>query len=150
MSNVASANGTVTEIGVVADASSGVAKYPVQVSFTDSSGGYNSGAKVDVKITYAQKQNAVEVPTFAVSTQNGASTVTVSKNGAKETRTVTTGLTSGNMTEITSGLAAGEKVVITVPNIPGLTGRGGTGNNGRQGGSAPAGGLPNFNGGGPG
>jgi multidrug efflux pump subunit AcrA (membrane-fusion protein) len=150
VSNVASAKGTVTEIGIVADASSGVAKYPVKIAFTDSSGGYNPGATVDVKITYAQKQNAVEVPTFAISTQNGASTVTVSKNGAKETRTVTTGLTSGNMTEITSGLSAGEKVVLTLPNIPGLTGRGATGTSGGQGGPGASGGQPNAGAGGTG
>jgi macrolide-specific efflux system membrane fusion protein len=45
--------------------------------------------------------------------------VTVSKNGSTESRTVTTGLTAGGMTEITSGLQAGEQVVITFPSFGG-------------------------------
>ena len=89
------------------------------VSFTDQSGTFNPGATVDVVITYAEKQNAVQVPTLAITTSNGASTVTVSKNGSTESRTVTTGLTSGGMTEITSGLQAGEQVVISFPTFGG-------------------------------
>ena len=105
--------GTVTEVGAVADASSGVATYPVTVTFADTSGHYNAGADATVEITYAQKPDVVQVPVFAVTTTNGTSTVMVSGNGHEETRTVTTGLTSGNMIEITSGLTAGEQVVVT-------------------------------------
>lgn len=109
------ASGTVTEVGAVADASSGVASYPVTVAFTDTTGDYHPGATATVTITYAQVENVVQVPAFAVTTTNGTSTVTVSADGKKETRAVTTGLTSGGMVEITSGLAAGEQVVITRP-----------------------------------
>ena len=63
---------------------SGVAKYPVTVSFTDQSGTFDPDATVDVSITYAEKQNVVQVPTLAITTTNGASTVTVSKNGSTE------------------------------------------------------------------
>jgi multidrug efflux pump subunit AcrA (membrane-fusion protein) len=52
---------------------------------------------------------------FAVTNSNGTSTVTVSNNGKQKTRTVTTGLTSGGMVEITSGLRAGEQVVLSRP-----------------------------------
>jgi multidrug efflux pump subunit AcrA (membrane-fusion protein) len=38
--------------------------------------------------------------------------VIVSEDGKEETREVTTGLTSGTMVEITSGLEAGETVVL--------------------------------------
>jgi macrolide-specific efflux system membrane fusion protein len=73
-----------------------------------------------VNITYAQKQNVVEVPTFAVNTTDGTSTVTVVDNGVKQTRDVTTGLTSGGMVEITSGLQPGEQVMVSLPNFGGL------------------------------
>lgn len=125
--NVASVTGTVSEVSGVADASSGVAKYAVTIAFDDDSGDYNPGATVDVRITYAEKQNAVLVPVLAVSTANGESTVTVAKDGSKETRSVTTGLTSGNMVEITSGLRAGDQVVVALPTFPGMGGQGGTG-----------------------
>ena len=66
-SNQPQATGTVSAVSTVADASSGVSKYTVTVAFDDSSGNFNPGATVDVNITYAEKQNVVEVPAFAVS-----------------------------------------------------------------------------------
>jgi macrolide-specific efflux system membrane fusion protein len=110
---VAPATGQVTTVSTVADASSGVAKYPVTVTFTDDTGKYHAGATVSVAITYAEVQNAVQVPSLAVTTTDGASTVKVRTASGDETRTVTTGLTSGNLVQITSGLKAGEQVVVT-------------------------------------
>jgi macrolide-specific efflux system membrane fusion protein len=133
----------------VADASSGVSKYTVTVSFVDTSGNFNPGATVDVSITYAEKQNVVEVPAFAVTTTNGTSTVTVLKDGSKSTRDVTTGLSSGNMIEITSGLQAGEQVVLELPNFAAArAGNGGTGGTGGNGGNRQQRtGTPQFDGG---
>jgi macrolide-specific efflux system membrane fusion protein len=111
--DAARATGTVTEVGQVASASSGVATFPVTVSFDDSSGNFNAGASVQVAITYAQATDVVQVPSQAVTTSNGTSTVTVSADGTTETRTVTTGLTADGMTEITSGLRVGEQVEVT-------------------------------------
>jgi multidrug efflux pump subunit AcrA (membrane-fusion protein) len=110
------AEGFVSEVGTVADASSGVASYPVTVAFADTSGDYNVGASVTVEITYAEVDDAVQVPSFAVSTAtDGSSTVEVKTDNGTETRTVTTGLTSGTMVQITDGLRAGESVVISLP-----------------------------------
>lgn len=108
--------GLVTEVGSVADASSGVASYPVTVAFADTSGDYNVGANVTVEITYAEVEDAVQVPAFAVTTgTDGTSTVQVKTATGTETRTVTTGLTSGTMVQITEGLDAGETVVLSTP-----------------------------------
>jgi macrolide-specific efflux system membrane fusion protein len=115
----ASVTGEVVEVGQVADASSGVASYPVTVAFSDDSGDYNVGATVSVEITYDQVVDAVQIPSFAVTTTDGVSTVTVSTDGGEETRTVTTGLTEGTMVQITSGLEAGEEVIISFPEGPG-------------------------------
>ena len=133
--------GLVTEVGKVADASSGVASYPVTVAFDDTSGAFNVGATVTVAITYDEVTDAVQVPTLAISTgTDGGSTVTVSKDGKEETRTVTTGLVSGAMTQITSGITEGETVVLALPGGFGgggnRTGTGGTGT-GRTGTGGP-------------
>jgi macrolide-specific efflux system membrane fusion protein len=128
------ATGKVTEVGAVADASSGVASYPVTVAFSDSSGTYNPGATVTVAIAYDEVTDAIQVPTLAVTTTNGVSTVTVLANGKEEKRTVTTGLTSGTMVQITSGLRAGETVVLDLPTFGG-TGRNGGTNAGGNGGN---------------
>jgi membrane fusion protein, macrolide-specific efflux system len=126
----AEAAGEVTEVGAMADASSGVASYPVTVAFTDDSGDYNVGATVMVEITYDEREDVVQVPAMAVTTADGTSTVTVRSDDGDEDRAVDTGLTSGSMVEITSGLEAGEQVVVTVP--------------GARGGGGPDGGPPAF------
>lgn len=130
--------GLVMEVGTVADASSGVASYPVTVAFRDTSGDYNVGATVTVDITYAEVADAVQVPAFAVTTNTDAtSSVEVKTDDGTETRTVTTGLTSGTMVQITDGLEAGESVVVT---MPGRGNAGGTGDAGDAG--SDAGGVP--------
>ncbi|WP_426573610.1 efflux RND transporter periplasmic adaptor subunit [Aquihabitans sp. McL0605] len=123
--------GGVLTVGTVADASSGVASYPVTIGFSDTTGAFNVGADVTVAITYAQVDDAVQVPAFAVTTNtDGTSSVKVQTSSGTETRTVTTGLTSGTMVQITDGLKAGESVVIELPGRLGGTG----------GGNAPTGG----------
>ena len=67
-----------------------------------------------MEITYDQVEDVVQVPSLAVTAEeDGSSTVTVRTEDGDETRTVETGLTSGTMTEITSGLEAGETVVMS-------------------------------------
>jgi multidrug efflux pump subunit AcrA (membrane-fusion protein) len=134
ISGTTAATGTVTEVDSVADASSGVARYAVTVSFTDTSGEYNAGASVGVAITYSQTaDDTLSVPSRAVTTSSGASTVQVSTGSGTETRTVTTGSTVNGMTEITSGLSAGESVVIAGFGGPGQqSGQGGQTNQSGQ------------------
>jgi len=129
VAGTSAASGTVTEVSSVADASSGVAKYAVTVSFTDTSGSYNAGASVSVAVTYAEVADTLSVPSRAVTTSSGTSTVTVQTDGGTQTRTVQTGLTVDGMTQITSGLSAGESVVLSTPTFGG-------------GGGQPTGGLP--------
>ena len=110
------------EVGRIADASSGVASYPVTILFEDTDHEFDAGASVSVAVTYAEVEDVVQVPSLAVtSADDGTSTVTVRTDAGDETRTVETGLTSGGMTEITSGLQEGETVVLA------LGGRGATG-----------------------
>jgi multidrug efflux pump subunit AcrA (membrane-fusion protein) len=113
-SDAANVTGAVSSVSTVADASSGVASYPVVVTFNDSSGSFNVGATVQVDITIKQIENALQVPVAAVTpSPDGGSTVTVRTNNGDETRNVTTGITSDGMIQITDGLSEGESVVIS-------------------------------------
>jgi multidrug efflux pump subunit AcrA (membrane-fusion protein) len=136
----ATATGTVTDVGRVATASSGVASYPVTITFDAPATQFFVGATVTGAIDVATVHNAVQVPSRAVTTDtNGRSTVQVATDGtaggARQTRVVTTGLVTGGETQIVSGLRAGESVVIAAPTFPGFAGnRTGTGGTGFPGG----------------
>jgi multidrug efflux pump subunit AcrA (membrane-fusion protein) len=134
--------GKVSSVGAIASASSGVATFPIVVSVTGSTSGLYAGATAQVSIVYKTLENVIQVPTLAVTQTNGQSFVTVSAAGKKTQRAVTTGVTSGGQVQITSGLKAGEQVVVAIPAA--VTSRGSNGNTGNR----PAGGF--FGGGGPG
>jgi macrolide-specific efflux system membrane fusion protein len=113
-SDAANVTGAVSSVSTVADASSGVASYPVVVTFSDSSGSFNVGATVQVDVTNKQIENAVQVPVAAVTNSDSGSTVTVrNANGGDEVRNVTTGITSDGMIQITDGLSEGDQVVLS-------------------------------------
>jgi multidrug efflux pump subunit AcrA (membrane-fusion protein) len=107
--------GEVTDVGAIADASSGVASYPVEITFSGSGDDFHVGATATVEIVYDKIADAVQVPTMAVTTTDGQATVIVTDDsGNEETRQVETGITSGGMIQITSGIEAGEQVVIRI------------------------------------
>lgn len=122
------ATGTVTEVGRVADASSGVATYAVTVSFEDDSGEVWAGSSATAEIQVSTREDVTQVSSRAVTTENGTSTVTVALDGTADGRTeereVTTGETSGDMVEIVSGLEPGDQVVIEVPGFGSFPGGG--------------------------
>ena len=139
----ASATGAVTSVSQVASASSGVAGYPVVIAFNADAKAFYPGTTVTAAIATEAKDDVIQVPTRAVSTENGKSVVTVATSGKlggpTETRAVTTGITVGGQTEITSGLKAGEQVVLTLPAVLGgfnRTGTGGFGGGGFGGGGS--------------
>jgi macrolide-specific efflux system membrane fusion protein len=138
------ATGSVTSVGMVASASSGVSSFPVVVTVAGTPAGFYSGATVQVAITYNELTDVVEVPTAAINISGGRSTVTVTNNGAKSTQVITTGVASGGMTQVLTGLSPGDQVVVTLPAATaGSTARGGAANTGGfgTGGNFPAGGF---------
>jgi multidrug efflux pump subunit AcrA (membrane-fusion protein) len=135
----ASATGTVTSVGTVASSSSGVATFPVVITVDGTPNAFHDGASASAAIVYIEKANVLAVPVTAITQSGGRSYVTVSANGKTSKRTVTTGTTANGQVEITSGVRAGEQVVITLPNFARNGSR--TGNGNTTGGQSPGGGV---------
>jgi peptidoglycan hydrolase-like protein with peptidoglycan-binding domain len=70
-----------------------------------------SGMTGSLTVTIASRSNVLVVPTSAVSGSSSASFVRVMTNGVPAYRQVTTGMATSSLTQITSGLTAGEVVV---------------------------------------
>ena len=70
-----------------------------------------SGMTGSLTVTIASRSNVLLVPTSAVSGTSSASFVRVMMNGTPTYRQVTTGMATSSLTQITSGLQAGEVVV---------------------------------------
>ncbi len=63
------ATGTVTEVGKVADASSGVAQYPVTITFSTDDASFSVGTSITGAISSTIKDDVLTVPVRAVSTE---------------------------------------------------------------------------------
>jgi macrolide-specific efflux system membrane fusion protein len=122
------ASGKVTAIDQTSTTSNNVVQYGVTVALTDPPSGLRIGATATVQVTISRAGNVLYLPTAAVRTAGGRSTVTVLSKGKQVTRTVQTGVQGDQGTEIRSGLNEGDQVVIAT------TGTGGTG--------FPTGGFP--------
>ncbi|MDF2442290.1 MAG: hypothetical protein JWR01_493 [Subtercola sp.] len=155
--------GTVASVGLLPSTTSGAVTYPVVVSVTGSPAGLYDGISVTAAIVYERRTDVLTVPSEAVTTADGASTVTtLDAEGAEVKTPVVVGETVGTLTEITSGLAEGDSVVVTVftpggtgTGSGGGTGTGGTGTGGQTGefpggGTGFGGGTETFPGGGTG
>jgi membrane fusion protein, macrolide-specific efflux system len=135
--------GTVASIGLIASTSSGVATFPVVIDVTGTPSGLYAGASANVSIIYRQLTNVVAVPVAAVRFSGGRTVVDTLVNGHRVAKDVTIGLTTGGLTQIRSGLTAGERVVVEIPRGP-SAGSGGTGNSVPRKGRfyGPGGGIP--------
>lgn len=103
--------GKVSSIDLTSSTSdSGVVSYGVDVSLSDPPSNLRQGATATITITTASAKDVLAVPTSAVTTANGASTVTVIKNGKSSSKSVTIGVKGDTYTEIKSGLSEGDTV----------------------------------------
>ncbi|MHB8329858.1 MAG: efflux RND transporter periplasmic adaptor subunit, partial [Acidimicrobiales bacterium] len=140
--------GTVTQVGLVATVSSGVATFPVVIGVTGSPPSLYAGSTASVAIVVLQRTNVLTVPASAVHTI-GATSFVYELQGAREVEhVVTLGATSGALDQVTSGLIAGQYVVLATltAQLPttgpaGRFGRGGLGGGGLGGGGLGRGGL---------
>jgi multidrug efflux pump subunit AcrA (membrane-fusion protein) len=135
--------GTISSIGLVSSSTSTTASYPVVVAVTGSPTGLHDGAGVTASLIYKQYTNVVVVPSTALHRDsNGGQYVQQVTNGKTVNTTVKIGAASGGQTQITSGVKAGDQIV--VPVLPtrrtGTTGTSGTTNRGGQTGAGGFGG----------
>ncbi|KQW53427.1 hypothetical protein ASC77_03855 [Nocardioides sp. Root1257] len=134
--------GTVSEVGLVAETNdSGAAVFPVTIAVTGKQKDLYAGVSATATIIVKQRDDVLTVASRALTTKDGA-TYATKVDGGKETEVeVKTGETYGMTTEILSGLAEGDTIV--VPGFTRPTGGGGdTGEGGQQG--FPGGEMPDF------
>lgn len=106
--------GTIQSVGIVGTTSTGsTATFPVVVKVSGTESGIYVGTSASVVVTTKSVNNVLTVPTTAISTSNGKSVVTVSKNGATQQEAISTGSVYGTRTQVLSGVAAGEMVQVT-------------------------------------
>jgi len=144
--------GTVKSIGIVASSSSsGSASFPVTIIVTGSPKGLYAGGAADVSIIVKRVENLLTVPTNALHTEGGKTVVHQLRNGAQVSTAVKVGTTYGPVTQILSGLKAGDKVVGTAFRVGGTGGTrsrtgSGTGGGGGYGGGGFSGGGGGYSG----
>ena len=85
--------------------------YTVTVTVPAEVEGLLSGMFADVTFHTAVSESAVVVPSEAILTSSDKQYVFIVENGAAKRVDITTGLTGSGMTEVTSGLDAGEQLV---------------------------------------
>lgn len=103
--------GKVVVMNTSGQTSSGVTTYPATIALDSTNNKIYPGMGADAKIITNIKNDVILVPSGAVQTTNGQSTVKVLKNGQITTVSVEIGDSNDTQTEITSGLNASDTVV---------------------------------------
>jgi multidrug efflux pump subunit AcrA (membrane-fusion protein) len=105
--------GKVAEISPAGTVSGRLVRYGVLIAFDAVPADLLFGQGASVAVTTARATSVLSVPSSAVhAIQGGTGTVTVRTGGRDEQRTVSIGLRGDRYTEIKSGLAEGEQVVL--------------------------------------
>ena len=132
-----------TQISAIATISSGVATFPVTVTLDGRNPSLHAGASASISIIVNQVVQVLTVPTSALRTAGGGSSVQVLVNGQPQTRTVSIGASDPLRTQVLSGVNPGDEVVIATVSgtVPTTTTGGGGGLLGGGGGGGGRGGL---------
>ncbi len=104
--------GKVSQVDSLGTVSQGVVSYNVQVALDAPNSTVKPGMSDSIAVVTTVKQDVLLVPSSAVTTRQGTSSVKVmGANGVPTTTQVTIGLSNSTMTEIVSGLNEGDNVV---------------------------------------
>ncbi len=122
-----SLNGTLLAIDTTAETVDNIVTYQATVSLQDPPSSVVSGMTASVEVIVDEAIDVVYLPSSAVTLQGNSDTTTVEVQIGEsaedtETRTITVGLQGDEAVEITDGLEAGEKVVVTSTGAAGGTG----------------------------
>jgi HlyD family secretion protein len=109
------ATGTVTQITPQSTVTNNVVLYPITVALDSAPPGIKVGSTASLAITDGTASGVLEVPTAAITTVGTNHTVTVRRGTTDTVVPVGVGLTGATTTEITSGLAAGDVLVLPSP-----------------------------------
>jgi macrolide-specific efflux system membrane fusion protein len=118
----------VTQVDLTPTTSNNVVQFGVTLGLVNAPQGLRPGQSASAAITVARADDALAVPSAAVRTAGGQTTVTVLSNGSETTRPVEVGVRSESLVQVTSGLSEGDEVVLATT---GQTSTGGTGGQGR-------------------
>ena len=104
-------HGTVTSIGLLSTTSGSSTAYPVTVQLDAGTPQLYDGTGADIVISTGSAHNVLTVPNSAIhDLPGGRHTVTVVSGGKTSTVPVTVGIAGNDVTEIKSGLRAGQQV----------------------------------------
>jgi HlyD family secretion protein len=109
----AKAEGTIQKKSATAAMKGAGASFELRIDFKEPPADLLPGMKGKVTIKGKELQDVVLVPSNAVASQAGKCTLSVSKDGKTAPREVTVGKSDGKLTQIKTGLEAGEKVTIS-------------------------------------
>ena len=104
-------------VGLISTSSGSTASYPVVVTITGSPTGLHDGSAATVTLIYKQLTNVLTVPTAAIHTTTTGKVVYQTVNGKQVSTTVTTGAVGNGVTQVLTGLAEGDEVLVTT-NVP--------------------------------
>ncbi|MFG2074486.1 efflux RND transporter periplasmic adaptor subunit [Nonomuraea maritima] len=139
------ASGEVTQIDPVASTSDNVVQYPVTVTLSKVPRQVRLGQTATVEVVVGQADDVVTVPSTAISTSGGRTTVTLLKDGRQVPTPVEVGVRGTRLTEITSGVSEGDRIVppavTSGADTGGILGRIGGGGGGFRGGGGGGGGF---------
>jgi membrane fusion protein, macrolide-specific efflux system len=129
---------TVAEIDLTPTTKDNVVQFGVALTLSQPTEGLRPGQSASVAITVAKAEDALALPSAAVSSAGGQNTVTVLSGGQEVTRAIEVGVRSEALIQVTSGLSEGDQVVLTLPSSS--LGGGSGAVTGRQGGGGGGGG----------
>lgn len=137
------ATGKVTSINSSPTTGASTVTYAAIITLDSAPEGVREGMTASVTVKVATAENVLWAPSAAVSSTGGRSTVTIRKDGKDTVTVVKVGLKGDSGTEITSGVAAGDVLVVNTSStstsngfpgpIGGFGGPGGGGFTGRRG-----------------
>lgn len=149
-SAAAPVTGKVVSIAQTSSTTNGVVTYQVTVSIDNPPATLRLGQSANISVTTATADNALVVPSLAITTSGSRQTVNVMKNGTPTPATVTTGISANGRTQVLTGLSDGDQIELpaisstldtgTTTTGAGGFGAGGLGSGGTRGGGARNGG----------
>jgi membrane fusion protein, macrolide-specific efflux system len=106
--------GKVVSIDTVGSVTSGVTTYPTVIALDTKSGEILPNMSAQATIIIMSKTDVLIVPSTALQSEGGETTIRIMKDGAVHSVPVETGLASDAQTEILSGISEGDTIVTTV------------------------------------